>query len=219
MPVAAATIALLVPSRDVPLPPRRAPEATAPESASHAPKTGAAGAFLARTLPADVSQPPSPFAAAKHGVRAGTLLSRLTYGPPRGFARRNADANEFQWKVTLASTPAVKSEPTSPSSGVSKLASAVAEELQLDPASLSRASDRGGRVKFGVQVVEPSHMDAALGRHVLSAVDLYESLTTDRPYRKAYNSADALTLMGGMVGGAVDRQVFEALTRTVRPTP
>ena len=51
----------------------------------------------------------------------------------------------------------------------------------------------------------------ALETRVLTTADIFDALTADRPYRKALSEAEALGIMAGEVGGAVDVTCFAAL--------
>ena len=48
---------------------------------------------------------------------------------------------------------------------------------------------------------------------VLAIADVYEALTSDRPYRRALSSAEALAVMRSDVPGRLDRESFATLER------
>ena len=48
---------------------------------------------------------------------------------------------------------------------------------------------------------------------VLAVADVYEALTSDRPYRRALTSVEALAVMRGDVPGRLDRESFATLER------
>ena len=51
------------------------------------------------------------------------------------------------------------------------------------------------------------------GMRMLAVADVYEALTSDRPYRAALSPDDALELMRAEVPGRIDREAFSALER------
>ena len=50
---------------------------------------------------------------------------------------------------------------------------------------------------------------------VITVCDYYDALTSDRPYRAALTTADALAIIAGEVGTAIDGDCFDALTAIV----
>jgi len=50
-----------------------------------------------------------------------------------------------------------------------------------------------------------------IGARVVAAADIYHALTTERPYRPAYSHEEALRMIQGMRGEALDPQVVDAL--------
>jgi HD-GYP domain-containing protein (c-di-GMP phosphodiesterase class II) len=57
--------------------------------------------------------------------------------------------------------------------------------------------------------------DLGLETRVVTAADVFDAMTADRPYRGAIPVQEALDIMEGMVGPALDETVFAALTRAV----
>ena len=55
-----------------------------------------------------------------------------------------------------------------------------------------------------------------LSARILCVADVYDALTTDRPYRKAFESADALKLMEADSGRAFDPEILERFVRLMR---
>ena len=52
---------------------------------------------------------------------------------------------------------------------------------------------------------------------IITVCDFYDALTADRPYRAAMPVADALSIIEGEIGRAIDADCFEALRSAVRP--
>ncbi len=52
-----------------------------------------------------------------------------------------------------------------------------------------------------------------LGARIIAAADIYNALTTDRPYRKAYSHSQAINLIREMSGSHLDPAVVDALLR------
>lgn len=50
---------------------------------------------------------------------------------------------------------------------------------------------------------------------IVTVCDFYDALTSDRPYRAALSAEEALEIMASEVGGAIDRECFEALSASV----
>jgi HD-GYP domain-containing protein (c-di-GMP phosphodiesterase class II) len=48
---------------------------------------------------------------------------------------------------------------------------------------------------------------------LLAVADVYEALTSDRPYRRALSSKQALEIIRADVPGRLDREAFSALER------
>ena len=57
--------------------------------------------------------------------------------------------------------------------------------------------------------------DLGLETRIVTVADVFDALTADRPYRGAMPVHEALGIMKGMVGPALDSEVFAALTRAV----
>ena len=55
-----------------------------------------------------------------------------------------------------------------------------------------------------------------LSARILCVADVYDALTTDRPYRKAFERADALKLMEADSGRAFDPEILERFVRLMR---
>lgn len=51
---------------------------------------------------------------------------------------------------------------------------------------------------------------------IIAGADVYDALTSDRPYRKAISYRDALEVLAAMRGAALDAAVVDALTAAVR---
>lgn len=60
------------------------------------------------------------------------------------------------------------------------------------------------------------HSLIATEARIISVADFYDALTADRPYRAAMPVEQALAIMGGEVGKAIDGPCFEALRTMVR---
>ena len=58
-----------------------------------------------------------------------------------------------------------------------------------------------------------SGADIPLAARILCVADVYDALTTDRPYRRAYDRAAALRIMSAEVGRVFDPDVFAAFAR------
>jgi HD-GYP domain-containing protein (c-di-GMP phosphodiesterase class II) len=54
-----------------------------------------------------------------------------------------------------------------------------------------------------------------LGARILAVADVYEALTTDRPYRQAYPKEEALQIIKKMSGRELDPQVVETLLKVI----
>ena len=54
-----------------------------------------------------------------------------------------------------------------------------------------------------------------LGARIIAAADIYNALTTDRPYRKAYSHEKAIDIMKDMHGTHLDPDVLDALFRVL----
>lgn len=62
----------------------------------------------------------------------------------------------------------------------------------------------------------PRGIDAGrinLDTRIVTAADIFDALTADRPYRKAMSASQAFTIMRGDVGTAIDSDCFAALER------
>jgi putative two-component system response regulator len=55
-----------------------------------------------------------------------------------------------------------------------------------------------------------------LGARILGAVEIYDALTTARPYQERMEPADAVERMRSLAGQVVDPDVYQALTRVVK---
>ena len=55
----------------------------------------------------------------------------------------------------------------------------------------------------------------AMESRIITVADIYDALTTDRPYRTAMTSEKAMAILQGEVGAAVDQRCFEALQDVV----
>jgi len=53
------------------------------------------------------------------------------------------------------------------------------------------------------------------GARIVSVADIYDALTSDRPYRAAMPSDDALTILEAEAGSGIDRTIFGALLATL----
>jgi HD-GYP domain-containing protein (c-di-GMP phosphodiesterase class II) len=51
----------------------------------------------------------------------------------------------------------------------------------------------------------------AMESRIITVADIYDALTTDRPYRKAMSTEKAMAILQSEVGVAVDPRCFEAL--------
>ena len=69
-----------------------------------------------------------------------------------------------------------------------------------------RLDGRGYPYRLSAQALTPP-------MRMLAVADVYEALTSERPYRPAMSSAEALALMRGDVPGRLDGEVFAALER------
>jgi putative two-component system response regulator len=58
--------------------------------------------------------------------------------------------------------------------------------------------------------------DIPLPARVLTLADVYDALTTDRPYRAAYSVEDALAEMDRMSGHELDPGLYAEFRRMVR---
>ncbi|MCD6141367.1 HD domain-containing protein [Candidatus Bipolaricaulota bacterium] len=54
-----------------------------------------------------------------------------------------------------------------------------------------------------------------LGARIVAVADVYNALTTDRPYRKAYSKAEALEIIRDMSGKELDPQLVEIFLRVI----
>jgi HD-GYP domain-containing protein (c-di-GMP phosphodiesterase class II) len=50
---------------------------------------------------------------------------------------------------------------------------------------------------------------------IIAAADIYNALSTDRPYRKAFTYAETVRMIGDMKGTDIDPLVADALLRVV----
>jgi HD-GYP domain-containing protein (c-di-GMP phosphodiesterase class II) len=55
--------------------------------------------------------------------------------------------------------------------------------------------------------------ELTLPMRLLAVADVYEALTSDRPYRRAWSSDEALTIMRPDVPERLDREAFSTLER------
>ncbi len=58
-----------------------------------------------------------------------------------------------------------------------------------------------------------SDREIGLETRIITACDIYDALTADRPYRAAMPVDEALSVMRGEVGTAIDPECFAAITR------
>lgn len=61
--------------------------------------------------------------------------------------------------------------------------------------------------------------DIPLYSRIISVADVYDALTSDRPYRKAMLPSDAIEYIMGGYGTAFDPRIVDAITRKVAPYP
>jgi HD-GYP domain-containing protein (c-di-GMP phosphodiesterase class II) len=64
----------------------------------------------------------------------------------------------------------------------------------------------------------PHHLTAnqiSMETRILTTADIFDALTADRPYRPAMPVEEALKLMAGMTGTAVDPDCFSALCSAI----
>jgi HD-GYP domain-containing protein (c-di-GMP phosphodiesterase class II) len=54
-----------------------------------------------------------------------------------------------------------------------------------------------------------------MGARILGAVEIFDALTTSRPYQETMTPAQAVTRMGDLVGTVLDPVVLEALASVV----
>jgi len=54
-----------------------------------------------------------------------------------------------------------------------------------------------------------------LGARIVAVADVYNALTTDRPYRPAYSKEEALEIIAGMRGKELDPRVVEAFLKVI----
>ncbi|RLE38915.1 phosphohydrolase, partial [Candidatus Acetothermia bacterium] len=54
-----------------------------------------------------------------------------------------------------------------------------------------------------------------LGARIVAVADVYNALTTDRPYREAYSKAEALEIIRDMSGKELDPQLVEIFLRVI----
>ena len=55
----------------------------------------------------------------------------------------------------------------------------------------------------------------ARGARILAVAEIFDALTSPRPHRDAFSTVDALSLVEGMAGTAIDSRVYEALRSVV----
>src|SRR5688572_11720411 len=61
--------------------------------------------------------------------------------------------------------------------------------------------------------------DIPLAARILCVADVFDALTSDRPYRKAFATQDALRMMQADTGRAFDPEVLAAFMRIVHKLP
>lgn len=61
--------------------------------------------------------------------------------------------------------------------------------------------------------------DIPLAARILCVADVFDALTTDRPYRKAFATADALKLMQADTGRQFDPEILAAFMRIAHKLP
>ena len=59
--------------------------------------------------------------------------------------------------------------------------------------------------------------EISLGGRILAVADMFDALTSRRPYREPLTPAQAIELLAGLAGRAIDPYVFETLCRLVVP--
>lgn len=59
--------------------------------------------------------------------------------------------------------------------------------------------------------------EISLGGRILAVADMFDALTSRRPYREPLTPSQAIELLAGQAGRAIDRDVFETLRRVVLP--
>jgi putative two-component system response regulator len=59
--------------------------------------------------------------------------------------------------------------------------------------------------------------EISLGGRILAVADMFDALTSRRPYREPLTPCQAIELLAGLAGRAIDRDVFETLCRLVLP--
>lgn len=57
--------------------------------------------------------------------------------------------------------------------------------------------------------------EISIGGRILAAADAFDALTTNRPYREPMEQEEALVLLAGVVGAALDAAVYRALAHVV----
>jgi HD-GYP domain-containing protein (c-di-GMP phosphodiesterase class II) len=57
--------------------------------------------------------------------------------------------------------------------------------------------------------------EIALETRIITAADIFDALTADRPYRAAMPVTKALAIMSEMVDTAIDRRCYDALCRAM----
>lgn len=86
---------------------------------------------------------------------------------------------------------------------------AFAELAQVSAAHHERLDGKG--YPLGLRDAQIS-----LETRIITTADIYDALTADRPYRGPMSPDDALAIMAGMVGEALDARCFEALKGVVQ---
>ena len=59
--------------------------------------------------------------------------------------------------------------------------------------------------------------EISLGGRILAVADMFDALTSRRPYREPLTPGQAIELLAGLAGRAIDPDVFETLCRLVLP--
>ena len=55
-----------------------------------------------------------------------------------------------------------------------------------------------------------------LESRIIAVADIYDALTTDRPYRKALTPTEAIELMKNLAGKAVDSKIFSVFVNALK---
>jgi HD-GYP domain-containing protein (c-di-GMP phosphodiesterase class II) len=61
--------------------------------------------------------------------------------------------------------------------------------------------------------------EIAVETRIITVADIFDAITAERPYRGAIPVPQALEMMAGSVGTAIDAECFEALRAAVQQLP